>query len=384
MKEIYNGETVALGGVHLVTKQVVVDDSTGEKAKFTYDKTTGAVTVLDEVDPDSINPVTARAVANAVAGASGEIPVIGDDDNGKVLKAVVDGSSKSVEWGEAASGSDVTTASGVISFGGAVPVKVHYTGEPETVVQNAPLTVSNSTNSSVASTTARVNVLFDNTNGIKTLGSNYTATVKVKVASLLSYLPDPVTVTMVTPLMYGSGSNPQGPTMTGTIAITDGDIREQTVSFSGANPAEASFGGVIGFYVDFSTVGCTSDPSSDFAALVAAIKNGDVFECDWPKETASGNLSATIPEEKQLVPALNGNDGKFLRCRQTGATTYEPAWDTIRQVPSSVSSNAGQVLTVNSSGNPVWGMLGSVKSIQQVSELPASPNANTLYLIPEA
>lgn len=104
MKEIYNGETVALGGVNLVTKQVVVDDSTGEKAKFTYDKTTGAVTVLDEVDPDSVNPVTARAVANAVAGASGEVPVIGDDDNGKVLKAVVDGSSKSVAWGEAASG----------------------------------------------------------------------------------------------------------------------------------------------------------------------------------------------------------------------------------------------------------------------------------------
>lgn len=104
MKEIYNGETVALGGVNLVTKQVVVDDSTGEKAKFTYDKTTGAVTVLDEVDPDSVNPVTARAVANAVAGASGEVPVIGDDDNGKVLKAIVDGSSKSVAWGEAASG----------------------------------------------------------------------------------------------------------------------------------------------------------------------------------------------------------------------------------------------------------------------------------------
>lgn len=75
MKEIYNGETVALGGPNLVTKELVVDDATGEKAKFTYDKTTGAVTVLDEVDPDSINPVTSRAVATAVAGASVEITV---------------------------------------------------------------------------------------------------------------------------------------------------------------------------------------------------------------------------------------------------------------------------------------------------------------------
>lgn len=91
MKEIYNGETVALGGHNLVTKQVVVDDTTGEKAKFTYDKTTGAVTVLDEVDPDSVNPVTARAVATAVAGASGEVPIIGDDDNGKVLTVDAEG-----------------------------------------------------------------------------------------------------------------------------------------------------------------------------------------------------------------------------------------------------------------------------------------------------
>ena len=75
MKEIYNGETVALGGPNLVTKELVVDDATGEKAKFTYDKTTGSVTVLDEVDPDSINPVTSRAVATAVAGGSAEITV---------------------------------------------------------------------------------------------------------------------------------------------------------------------------------------------------------------------------------------------------------------------------------------------------------------------
>ena len=31
MKEIYNGETVALGGPNLVTKELVVDDATGER-----------------------------------------------------------------------------------------------------------------------------------------------------------------------------------------------------------------------------------------------------------------------------------------------------------------------------------------------------------------
>lgn len=53
-------------------------------------------------------------------------------------------------------------------------------------------------------------------------------------------------------------------------------------------------------------------------------------------------------------------------------------------LPASTSSDAGKLLTVNAQGTPAWGMLGSVTSIQQVNALPASPDANTLYLIPEA
>ena len=78
------------------TEQFLTDDGT---KTLTTDANNGAVLIQDSVDPDSLNPVTAAAVASAVAGASGEVPVIGDGDNGKVLKAVVDGSSKSVEWG---------------------------------------------------------------------------------------------------------------------------------------------------------------------------------------------------------------------------------------------------------------------------------------------
>ena len=79
------------------TEQFLTDDGT---KTLTTDANNGAVLIQDSVDPDSLNPVTAAAVASAVAGASGEVPVIGDGDNGKVLKAVVDGSSKSVEWGD--------------------------------------------------------------------------------------------------------------------------------------------------------------------------------------------------------------------------------------------------------------------------------------------
>lgn len=53
-------------------------------------------------------------------------------------------------------------------------------------------------------------------------------------------------------------------------------------------------------------------------------------------------------------------------------------------LPASTSSDAGKILTVNAQGAAAWGMLGSVTSIQQVNALPATPDANTLYLIPEA
>jgi hypothetical protein len=48
-------------------------------------------------------------------------------------------------------------------------------------------------------------------------------------------------------------------------------------------------------------------------------------------------------------------------------------------LPAATSADEGKVLTVDNSGAAAWGM-----RIQQVNALPASPDANTLYLIPEA
>ena len=103
MNEIYNGQTVALGGPNLVTKELVVDDSTGEKAEFTYDKTTGAIAVQDEVDKDSVNPVTGRAVAKAIeqgGGGGSDLPEYTAADEDKVLGVVVSGETADIEWVE--------------------------------------------------------------------------------------------------------------------------------------------------------------------------------------------------------------------------------------------------------------------------------------------
>ena len=70
-------------------------------------KNTDAVPVLkDELVFDttptvnSTNPVTSDGVARAIAGASGEVPVVTENDNGKVLSAVYDADGAAVEWAE--------------------------------------------------------------------------------------------------------------------------------------------------------------------------------------------------------------------------------------------------------------------------------------------
>jgi hypothetical protein len=57
----------------------------------------------------------------------------------------------------------------------------------------------------------------------------------------------------------------------------------------------------------------------------------------------------------------------------------------INPLPGSYSGISGNVLTVDLDGRPAWieHKLGTVKSILKVNSLPASPDANTLYLLPE-
>lgn len=60
-----------------------------------------ALLLDDTPKVNSFNGVTSDAVARAVAGASGEVPQVTENDNGKVLKAIYDEGGPAVEWGEA-------------------------------------------------------------------------------------------------------------------------------------------------------------------------------------------------------------------------------------------------------------------------------------------
>lgn len=52
---------------------------------------------------NSTNPVTSDGIARAIAGASGEVPVVTENDNGKILTAIYDEGGPAVEWGAAPS-----------------------------------------------------------------------------------------------------------------------------------------------------------------------------------------------------------------------------------------------------------------------------------------
>lgn len=61
--------------------------------------------VLDAVPTvNSFNSVTSDAVARAVAGASGEVPQVTENDNAKVLTAIYDAGGPAVEWADAPTG----------------------------------------------------------------------------------------------------------------------------------------------------------------------------------------------------------------------------------------------------------------------------------------
>ena len=76
---------------------------------------------------NSFNTVTSDGIARAIAGASGEVPAVTENDNRKVLTAVYDAGGAAVEWAEAQGGSSYTAGDGIDISEGEISAKVDGT-----------------------------------------------------------------------------------------------------------------------------------------------------------------------------------------------------------------------------------------------------------------
>ena len=84
---------------------------------------------------NSFNAITSDAVARAVAGASGEVPQVTEDDNGKVLGAIYDAGGPAVDWVDQPV-SNVTTSDKqfVVGVNGTgLPITVDCSGATEVI-----------------------------------------------------------------------------------------------------------------------------------------------------------------------------------------------------------------------------------------------------------
>lgn len=88
-----------------------IEDNSGSGK--TFESVTTSQIVYDTTPQlGSFNPVTSDGVAKALAGASGEVPVVNPGDAGKVLTAGFDGDTPTVSW-EEPQGTEYTAGDGI-------------------------------------------------------------------------------------------------------------------------------------------------------------------------------------------------------------------------------------------------------------------------------
>lgn len=103
---------------------------------------------------NSFNAITSDAVARAVAGASGEVPQVTSEDNGKVLKAIYDEGGAAVEWGSEPTVDQTYDASSENAQSGTAVAEA--VGTPVNLVQGSGITLTESSGNVTISADAQL------------------------------------------------------------------------------------------------------------------------------------------------------------------------------------------------------------------------------------
>ena len=330
--------------------------------------------VLDAVPTvNSLNSVTSDAVARAIAGASGEVPVVTEGDNGKILTATYDELGPAVSWEEAPSGiPDMTGKDGKIL--GAVdnsgtmearwidkPVSNVTTSDKQFVVgvngTGLPIAVDCSEASANSSSISLGNGSY------MALGSSPSSTSKfpsVLFPCDLTSIPldTPFTITIVIPEAIDASSI-SGVSL-GAVALVTYDSSDGTYELGLGEPTPTMLSGTTynaGTYTRTTQI-FSAHSSHTTDTGIALMFPGGGSPDGW---AAFGDLIESVASS--------------ITCSISVPTGYsiKPS------VLPSVTGNAGKVLTVNSGATGVeW---TNFTQIQVVQSMPASPTSGVLYIV---
>lgn len=265
--------------------------------------------VLDAVPTvNSFNGVTSDGVARAIAGASGEVPQVTESDNGKVLKAIYDEGGPAVAWGEGVTvdqtydAASTNAQSGVavasaISGVNAVPASTSSD-------ENKVLTVNSSGN---AAWSSQGNAFYA-TYGTTTFSEIYRAHQTGRPVFLRKPASDAAGGYLI-PLQAVYAANPT-----------------------------ASASSYASFVVPFGKQATGAVHLEKVDNTVYRVTGLDVWTTDY--------------QGVGVFPEIT-TAGKVLKSNKSGNQT-SVYWATAHEVPASTSSDENKVLTVNSSGTPVW------------------------------
>lgn len=321
-----------------------------------------AVTVDQTYNASSTNAQSGTAVAEAVAAISvDEVPTVTSNDDGKVLKATYSGGTGSYDWESPPTEKNLVAGSNVsiTSSGDNVTIAATdttYTFSTGLTNSSGTVTVTNPLPSSTSSDEDKV-LTVDSTgapvwaasqgggNEVPSVTSNDDG--KILKASYsggtgsYSWQAD-----AKKPVVAGTGISITNNTNDVTIAATT--PVPAVTSSDDAKVLKATYSGGVGSYAWAAASGGTTYTAGDGIDItndtISADVDGTTIGID--SSTKKIKLLSAIPTVDQTYSAASTN-------AQSGVAVAG-ALATVNQVPASTSSDSMKVLTVNSSGTPVW------------------------------
>lgn len=313
--------------------------------------------ILDDVPTvNSLNAITSDAVARAVAGASGEVPAVTENDNGKVLKAVYDAGGPAVEWGEAAPAVTVDQTYNALSENAQSGVAVaeaiagipssSYTAGDGIKIDNGEVSVdydANTIDAVASQVTENVSTVVTGHHIDRNIEDSQFE-VPLEIQSWGSIYPSPIsTITMAIPAntFYYSGTISAGKNVVVTVFKTSFQLttlcnltsQPLTTTYDSAENKTWIDGQTVTFHYPLNTPEWSRQYSGILKTMVLGVFDYSTF--------------TTIPFHTDSTTLANPIVFTYTSASHKKITVKNP-------LPASTSADENKVLTVDAQGEPQW------------------------------